>query len=79
MNDAEFRRRAHALLKHALVIEDGYGTKRSEEHRALLAAGADRKTCNCAYPPAHAPDCPDRGPLWPTPSPSRAIPQKWKP
>lgn len=65
MNDAEFRRRAHALLERCVVREEATGTKWTGELRALLAAGAAHRTCNCAYPPAHRPDCPDHGRMWP--------------
>jgi hypothetical protein len=40
VNDAEFRRRAHALLRVAVVMEEGASHAASEEHQALLAAGA---------------------------------------
>lgn len=59
MNDAEFRRRAHALLERCVVREEATGTKWTGELRALLADGAAHRTCDCAYPPAHRPECPE--------------------
>jgi len=39
VNDAEFRRRAHALLGRAIVMEHGASHAASENQRELLAAG----------------------------------------
>jgi len=41
VNDAEFRRRAHALLQHAVIMEEGASHARSEEHRAIIEAGPE--------------------------------------
>lgn len=81
MNDAEFRRHAHALLKDiderwrqesGPVDLDSCACcgRHGRDHKAgcrladLLAADAASQTCRCAFPPAHAPNCPALGPLY---------------
>jgi hypothetical protein len=56
MNDSEFRRRAHALLddeEAGVVVTTQDWTKRIDERRALLAAGAASSATGCGVCDGH--------------------------
>lgn len=57
MNDREFRERAWRVIVWLRTQTIGPDAPHAELS-ALFFAGAEHETCDCAYPPAHRPECP---------------------